>query len=68
MRRRSQGSFDGGKHFNVEQSLPVTLITGIAIDDSQNIWISSAQCLFRQEKGRSWEGRSAQGQDHLARL
>ncbi len=48
-------SADGGKHFNVEQSLPVTLITGIAIDDSQNIWISSAQGLFRQEKGGSWE-------------
>jgi ligand-binding sensor domain-containing protein len=48
-------SSDGGKHFNVEQSLPVTLITGIAIDDSQNIWISSAQGLFRQEKGGSWE-------------
>lgn len=46
---------DGGKHFNVEQSLPVTLITGIAIDDDQNLWISSAQGLFRQQKGGSWQ-------------
>jgi len=46
---------DGGKHFNVEQSLPVTLITGIAIDDDSNLWISSAQGLFRQQKGGSWQ-------------
>ena len=48
-------SYDAGKHFNVEQSLPVTLITGIAIDDQQNVWISSAQGLFRQQKGGSWQ-------------
>ena len=48
-------SADSGKHFNVEQSLPVTLITGIAIDDESNLWISSAQGLFRQEKGGTWE-------------
>jgi len=47
-------SLDSGKHFNVEQSLPVTLITGLAIDDEQNLWISSAQGLFRQQKGGSW--------------
>src|SRR5205085_1577554 len=46
---------DGGKHFNVEQSLPVTLITGIAIDGDQNLWIASAQGLFRQQKGGTWQ-------------
>ena len=51
-------SADGGKHFNVEQSLPVTLITGIAIDADQNLWISSAQGLFRQQKGGTWEPMS----------
>ncbi|PYY14249.1 MAG: transcriptional regulator [Acidobacteria bacterium] len=51
-------SADGGKHFNVEQSLPVTLITGIAVDTDQNLWISSAQGLFRQQKGGSWEPMS----------
>lgn len=49
---------DGGKRFNVEQSLPVTLITGIAIDDDSNIWISSAQGLFCQRKGGSWQAMS----------
>jgi ligand-binding sensor domain-containing protein len=48
-------SADGGKHFNVEQSLPVTLITGIAIDEESNVWISSAQGLFRQQKSGSWQ-------------
>ena len=48
-------SADGGKHFNLEQSLPVTLITGIAVDYDQNLWISSAQGLFRQQKGGSWQ-------------
>jgi photosystem II stability/assembly factor-like uncharacterized protein len=48
-------SADNGRHFNVEQSLPVTLITGIAIDGDQNLWISSAQGLFRQQKGGSWQ-------------
>jgi photosystem II stability/assembly factor-like uncharacterized protein len=51
-------SSDGGKRFNVEQSLPVTLITGIAIDDESNVWISSAQGLFRQKKGGSWQPMS----------
>jgi len=51
-------STDGGKHFNVEQSLPVTLITGIAVDTDQNLWISSAQGLFRQQNGGSWEPMS----------
>ena len=46
---------DGGKHFNMEQSLPVTLITGIAIDDESSVWISSAQGLFRQQKGGTWQ-------------
>jgi ligand-binding sensor domain-containing protein len=52
-------SADGGKRFNVEQSLPVTLITGIAIDDDSNVWISSAQGLFRQQKGGTWEPMSS---------
>jgi len=51
-------SADGGKHFNVEQSLPVTLITGIAIDGDQNLWIASAQGLFRQQKGGTWQPMS----------
>lgn len=50
---------DGGKHFNVEQSLPVTLITGIAIDEESNVWISSAQGLFRQQKGGTWQPMSS---------
>jgi len=51
-------SDDAGKHFSVEQSLPVTLITGIAVDPDQNLWISSAQGLFRQQKGGTWEPMS----------
>ena len=49
-------SADGGKHFNVEQSLPVTLITGIAIDGDRNLWIASAQGLFRQQNRNSEPG------------
>ena len=51
-------SADGGKHFSAEQSLPVTLITGVAVDPDQNLWIASAQGLFRQQKGGSWEPMS----------
>lgn len=48
-------SFDGGRHFNVVESLPVTLITGVAIDDNRDVWISSAQGLFQQHNRGSFE-------------
>ena len=51
---------DNGKHFNTVQSLPVTLITGIAIDDNSDVWISSAQGLFRQHDRGGWEPVNAQ--------
>ncbi len=48
-------SYDGGKHFNSVASLPVSLITGVAIDHTGDVWLSSAQGLFHQHNGGRWE-------------
>lgn len=48
-------SHDGGKNWGWMQSPSVSLITGMALDQNQLLWISSPQGLFHEKANGGWE-------------